>query len=143
MGRRWQPFAVSHIGDAVAFALDLLQKQVLVVTLDVAHAPRQFAVETAEHQRHTGDGDTGHLIFRCADLHKAPRGVEPGRQLHVTGQQTLAVSAALWRDGPVAGGRDAKHVQVRELQGDSVQIAQAVDLIVQVQAFELVGFGKW
>ncbi len=143
MGRRWQPFAVNHVGNAVAFALDLLQKQILIVALDVAHAPREFAVETAEYQWHTGDGDTGHLVFRCTDLHEAPGRIEPGRQLHVTGQQTFAVVTALWRDGPVTGGRDAEHVQVRELQGDPVQIAQAVDLIAQVQALELVGFGKW
>ncbi len=96
------PLAIRHVRDAVAFALDLLKEQILIVALDVAHAPRQLAVEAAEDQWQTGDGRPGHLIFRCTDLHEAPGRVQPGGQLHVAGQQAFATTAALWRDRPIA-----------------------------------------
>ncbi|MNG08097.1 hypothetical protein D3C84_914330 [compost metagenome] len=45
------PFAADFVGKTVALALDFFQEQVLVVAHDRGHAPRHFAVETAQHHR--------------------------------------------------------------------------------------------
>ncbi|MNE33223.1 hypothetical protein D3C80_1268790 [compost metagenome] len=69
---RGLPFAVDFVQQAVAFALDLFQVQVLVVAHDHGHAPGQFAIETRDNAGHPGKGDAGCLVFRRADLHIVP-----------------------------------------------------------------------
>ena len=136
----WLPFAVGHVVEAAALALDLFEEQVLVVAHDHGHAPGQLAVEAGDHCRHAGDRDAGGLEFRRADVHEVPHRRHGERQVCVIGQQALAAAAVLRGDGPVVGGGDAEHVQRGHLAGGVVHRGQPRNLPAQAQAAQLLGF---
>ena len=134
------PFTIGLVQQAIAFTLDPLQKQILVVPHDHGHAPTEFAVEAGDNSRDAGDGDASGLEFRRADLHEVPRRWHGQWQVRVVGQQALATAAVLRRDGPVVRGGHAEHMCLGKLAAGSGHGLQPGNLSVELEALELVAF---
>ncbi len=102
-----QPLAIGQIHQTRAFAADLLEKQILVVTHDHGHAPAELAVEAGHNRRYAGDSDARRLKFRCAYLHEIPVRRHRQWQVRVVSQNRLATPGVATSNSPVVGGGHA------------------------------------
>ena len=72
-------------------------------------------------------------------MDEVPHRGHGNRQVGVVGQQALAVTRLLWRDGPVVRGGHAEHVERGDLLAGLTDLAEALQLTCQAQALEFLG----